>query len=101
MTTIYKVDNVPPVLYGGGFNILATLATSQTIVKGDALVPGAAGMVIKATALGIDAGAVTMKGSAEGGVISGSVGDERVIGYADESVTTTSAAKTIRVRSVI
>ena len=103
MTTIYAVGDVPPVLKGGGFIILGTLATSQTITKDDALVPGADGMLKKATSLGIVSGAVDMTSAAANGttVISGSAGTERIVGYADESVTTTSATATIRVRSVI
>ena len=103
MTTAYAADDVPPVLKGGGFIILATLSTSQTIAKDDALVADAAGQVKKASALGIVSGSTDVTSAAANGTttISGSAGTERIVGYAEESVTTTSKTATIRVRSVI
>lgn len=103
MTTAYAADDIPPVLRGGGFVILATLSTSQTIAKDDALVADAAGQVKKASALGIVSGSTDVTSAAANGTttISGSAGTERIVGYAEESVTTTSSTATIKVRSVI
>jgi len=101
-TTAYAAGDQAPVLSGGKFSVLATLATSQTIVKDDPLVAGADGTVQKADVLTIDSGATNVTSSAaNGAVISGSIGDAPIVGFADESVTTTSTTKTIRVRSVI
>lgn len=78
ITTAYAADDIPPVLKGGGFTVLATLAVSQTIAKDAKLAAGANGSVTAVTST------------------------ERVIGYADESVTTdSSTTKTIKVRSLI
>jgi hypothetical protein len=103
MASAYAANSLPPLLSGGGFVILATLSTSQTIAKDDALVADDDGCVKKATALGIVSGATSVTSAAANGTttISGSVGSERIVGYADESVTTTSATKTIAVRSLI
>ena len=103
MTTIYAADDVPPVLKGGGFIVLATLSTSQTVAKDDALVAADAGQVKKASALGIVSGSTGVTSAAANGTttISGSAGTERIVGYAEESVTTTSSTATIKVRSVI
>lgn len=103
ITTAYEVDSLPPVLKGGGFVILATLSAGQTVVKDDPLVADASGRVKKATPLGVASGSTQVTSTAANGtaVISGSVGTERIVGYADESVTTTSATATIRVRSLI
>ena len=101
--TAYAAGSVPPVLKGGGFVILATLSTSQTIAKDDPLVAADYGMVKKASALGIVSGATSVTSAAANGTttISGSAGTERIVGYAEESVTTTSSTATIKVRSVI
>lgn len=78
IATLYAVDDLPPVLKGGGFVILGTLAVSQTIAKDAKLAAGANGTVQAPT------------------------GSERIIGYADESVTTDgSNTKPIKVRSII
>jgi len=103
--TIYVVGDEAPVVKGGGFVILAKLATSQTIVAGDQLVPAAAGMLAKATALTgtITAGSTNVTGddATPPVVITGDVGVLPVVAIAEESVTTTSAAADIKVRSLI
>ncbi len=103
--TIYVVGDEAPVVKGGGFIILAKLATSQTIVAGDRLVPAADGMVQKATALlgTVTAGSTPVTGddATPPVVISGDVGILPLVAYAEESVTTTSATANIKVRSVI
>ena len=103
--TIYVVGDEAPVVKGGGFIILAKLATSQTIVAGDRLVPAADGMLQKATALSVTVatGAVAVLSTGAQPVIAaaGDVGVLPVDAIAEESVTTTSAAKDIKVRSVI
>lgn len=103
MTTAYAAGDVPPVLKGGGFIILATLSASQNVAKDDALVADADGRVKKASALEIVSGSTNVTSTAANGttIISGSAGTERIVGYAEESVTTTSSTATIKVRSVI
>lgn len=81
-TTIYEASDKVPIIRGGHFVIVAKLATSQTILKGDALVAAADGMVAK-------------KDDAE------ATHDFPIVGYAEEAVTTTSSAADILVRSVI
>lgn len=76
--TIYVADAQAAVLNGGGFIIVACLATSQTIAKGEALTSAAAGMVATSDLTA-----------------------EAIVAYAEESVTTTDTAKDIMVRSVI
>jgi len=103
MNTAYAAGDVPPVLKGGGFIILATLSASQNVAKDDALVADADGRVKKASALEIVSGSTNVTSTAANGttIISGSAGTERIVGYAEESVTTTSSTATIKVRSVI
>jgi len=66
--TLYAVNDKAPVLYGTGFVLVASLATAQTIVKGDRLSAGAAGQVIKtvspAVVVGVAMETVTTTGSA-------------------------------------
>ena len=91
MTTAYAADDVPPVLKGGGFVILATLSTSQTIAKDDALVADA--MVWSRRQVHSELFQVqpmSLPQQQTERPISGSAGTERIVGYAEESVTTTS-----------
>lgn len=103
--TIYVVSDEAPTLKGGGFVILAKLATSQAIVAGDQLVPAADGMLKKATALvgTITAGATQVTGddATPPVVITGDVGILPVVAIAEESVTTVGTAANIKVRSLI
>jgi hypothetical protein len=102
VNTIYAADAQAPVLYGGGFVIVATLTTSQTVVKGDRLVAGADGTVQKAAAAVTKAGSTPVTGSADDAPISGTVPEGGiVIGIAMESVTTTTAEADIMVLSLI
>lgn len=78
----YAVGDKVPVLGGGGFIIVGTLATSQTIVKGDQLVCAANGQLAKK-----DTAAAT--------------NDYPVVAIAEESVTTTASTAPIMVRSLI
>lgn len=75
--TLYTVDHMAPVVYGGGFVLVASLASSQTIVKGDHLSAGAAGQVVKTVTTGV------------------------VVGVAMETVTTTGSSADIMVLSLI
>jgi len=78
--TIYEADDMAAVLNGGGFIIVACLAVSQTITKGEALTSSAT------------AGQVTTS----------DLTAENVVAYAEESVATGGAAVAdIMVRSVI
>jgi len=66
--TLYAVNDKAPVLYGCGFVLVASLATAQTILKGDHLSAGALGQVIKTVSPAVVAGVametVTTTGSA-------------------------------------
>lgn len=74
--TIYVINDQAAVLNGGGFVVVGTLTTSQTIAKGAKLESGADG-TLQALAAGT------------------------LVGYAEESVTTTGATADIMTRSVI
>ena len=76
--TIYAQNDMAAVLNGGDFVIVACLATSQTITKGEALTSAAAGQLVTSDLTA-----------------------ENVVAYAEESVTTTDAIADIMVRSVI
>jgi len=101
--TIYTVNDQAPVLFGGGFVIVATLTTSQVIVKGDRLVAGAGGTVQKAAAATVTTGSATASAvDATTPTVDGSVGSDGIIvGIAMESVTTTSSAADLMVLSLI
>jgi hypothetical protein len=106
--TIYQANDRIPVLSAKGCLIRATLATSQVITRGDALVARATGFVTKAAAISgiVAAGATPVTSAAANGVgtvtIAGSqpVGG-RIIGYAEQTVTTTGSTASILVRSEI
>lgn len=76
--TIYVVNDQAAVLNGGGFVIVASLASGQNVTKDAELTSAAAGELVAAT-----------------------IGTNKVIAYAEESVNATSAAADIMVRSVI
>lgn len=103
--TIYVVGDHVPVVRGGGFIILGTLATNQTIVIGDRLVPAADGMLQKATALSVKvatgATPVTSTGAQPTIAAAGDVGVLPVVAIAEESVKTTTTAANIKARSLI
>jgi hypothetical protein len=106
--TIYEAGDEAPVIRGGGFIPNAKLAASQTIVKGDRLVPAADGMLQKATAIaGVVPGStgdttpVTSTSAKPAITMSGDVGALPVVAIAEETVTTTSTAANILVRSLI
>ena len=105
--TIYVVGDRIPVVSCVGSVIRATLATSQTITLGDALVAGATGFVTAATVIAATVGSGAATASAVDATrptvaVTGSmpVGG-RIIGYAAQSVTTTGAIASILVRSTI
>lgn len=105
--TIYVVNDRIPVLSAKGCLVRATLATSQTIVIGDALVAGATGFVTAAAAIAATVGSGAATASAVDATrptvaVTGSapVGG-RIVGYAAQSVTTTGATASILVRSEI
>jgi len=102
VNTIYAVNDQAPVLFGGGFVIVATLASSQVIVKGDRLVAGAGGTVQKAEAAVTKAGSTPVTGSADDAPISGTVPEGGiVVGIAMETLTTTDTAADLMVLSLI
>ena len=105
LATAYALNARVPVVSAKGCVVAATLATSQTIVRGDALITstGSPGMVCKATQLGVASGATAMTSAAANGVtdITGSAPaiGTRIVGYAEQSVTTTGSTATILIRS--
>jgi hypothetical protein len=103
VNSIYTVNAKAPVLCGGNFIVVAYLAQSQTIVKGDRLVAAASGMVSKAAAAVCTTGAATASAVVSTQpTITGSVGiGGIVIGIAMETVTTTSSEADIMVLSLI
>ncbi len=103
VNSIYAAGAKAPVLYGGNFVIVASLATSQTIVKGDRLVAAASGMVQKAAALVASTGSATASAvDATTPTIAGSIGAGGiVVGIAMETITTTDTAADIMVRSLL
>jgi hypothetical protein len=87
--TIYAADAQAPVLYGGGFVVVASLAVSQTISKGDRLVAAADGRVSEAAAATVTAGIVDVTSDAATATIDGTVpADGIVIGIAMQTITT-------------
>lgn len=76
--TIYVINDQAAVLNGGGFVIVARLASGQTITKDDELT-----------------------GAADGEVTAATIGTNKVIAYAEESVDAAGSALDIMVRSVI
>jgi hypothetical protein len=105
--TIYVVNDRIPVVSAKGSLVRATLATSQTITRGEALVATSAGMVVSASAIAATVGSGSATASAVDATrptvtVTGSVpAGGRIVGYADQSVTTTSATASIIVRSEI
>jgi hypothetical protein len=89
VNTIYAAGAQAPVLYGGGFVVVASLAENNIIVKGDRLVAAANGEVSKAAAAVTIAGDTDVKSSAAAAPISGTVPEGGiVVGIAMETVTT-------------
>jgi hypothetical protein len=105
ISTAYNTGDRLPVVSCKGGLVLATLATSQTIVNGDALACGTssnAGMVVAATKMIVTSGSATASAvSATQPTVTGSaaITGTRVVGYAAQSVTTTSSTSFILVRS--
>ena len=91
--TIYAAGAQAPVLYGGGFVVVASLAESNTIVKGDRLVAAANGEVSKAAAAVTKTGGnETVKSTDASAPISGTVPEGGiVVGIAMETVKTESS----------
>lgn len=101
--TIYAQYAQAPVLYGGGFVVVATLATNQTIAKGDRLVAAANGEVSEALAAACTTGSATASAVVSTTpTITGSVGiGGIVVGIAMETVTTTDESADLMVLSLI
>lgn len=101
--TIYAVNDMAPLLYGGHFTIVASLASGESVAAGARLVAGANGELIEDTA------AIATTGSATASVvdattptIDGSVGSDGIIvAIARETVDASAAAKDILVLSLI
>lgn len=102
VNTIYAAGAQAPVLYGGGFVVVASLAENNIIVKGDRLVAAANGEVSKAAAAVTKAGQTGVTSSAASAPISGTVPEGGiVVGIAMESVTTTDESADLMVLSLI
>jgi len=101
--TIYVTDAMAPVVSGGGFTIVARLASGQSVVKGAPLVAAASGELTAATITSVATGATTVTSSAaNGAIITGSMLPQGpIVGYAEETVDASGAAADILVRSVI
>ena len=100
--TIYVVDSLVGMVYGGGFSLRARLANGQNVEEGQALVPTAAGELTAAAALIIDTGSTAVTSvAADGAIITGDVGDNRLVAYAREAVDASGGAAAIVVDSLI
>lgn len=89
VNTIYAAGAQAPVLYGGGFVVVASLAENNIIVKGDRLVAAANGEVSKAAAAVTKTGNTNVTSTAATAPISGTVPEGGiVVGIAMETVTT-------------
>lgn len=99
---IYLIHAQVAVINGPGIVLVAHLAASQTVTKGERLVATADGELAAATALVIPSGTVAVLSSGAQPAITGAFGSEQiVVAIAEESVTTTGAAADILVRSLI
>lgn len=103
VNTVYAANAQAPVLYGGGFVVVASLADNNVIVKGDRLVAGANGEVTKALAATVTTGSTSASAtSAATPTVTGAVGiGGIVVGIAMETVTTSGASADLMVSSLI
>jgi hypothetical protein len=101
--TIYVVNAIAPVLYGGGFVVVGRLAQGQNVAAGARLVAAASGELTVAIAAIATTGASTASAvDATTPHISGSVGAQgMIVAIAMESVDASSAAQDIMVQSLI
>ena len=102
-TTAYAADDMAPVYYGGGFVVLASIASGNNVTKGMRLKPAANGqLAIATTALTIASGStnVTSTKANGSGIISGDAAGI-IVGIAMESVNASAAAKNCAVLSLI
>lgn len=100
--TAYGAGDWVPVLYGGHFVINARLANGQSVARGAWLVPAANGELTAASSLSVDSGGTSVTSTAaNGGIISGDVGDNIVVAIAMETVDASGGAKDIMVLSLI
>jgi len=100
--TAYSANDRAAVLCGGGFVLVARLASGENVSKGDLLVPAANGELKKASTLQIAEGSTTVTSTAANGdIITGHYGDAPIVAIAEESVDASSEAKDIMVRSLI
>ena len=100
--TIYgAAEDLVPVLNGGGFVVVGRLASGQSVVKGDPLVPVANGELAKGAALTITASGAANITDGQAVTGSGYGSEGPIVGYAEETVDASAAAKDIMVRSMI
>jgi hypothetical protein len=99
-TTIYKVNDEAPVLFGGHFVIIGSLQSGQNVTKGAKLVAAAAGELLAAAAITIVASGAAHITDGQG--VTGSYGVQGpVVAIARESVDASSSALPIMVESLI
>lgn len=101
--TIYAANAQAAVLFGGGFLITGSLASGQSVVKGDRLVAAASGeLTIAVAAIATTGSATASVVDATTPTIDGSVGSDGIIvAIAQQTVDASSAAKDIVVLSLI
>src|SRR3990167_1747933 len=95
--TAHAANDIIAILYGGGFDIQAVLATSQTITVDHVLIAGANGLVTEGAILSVSSGASTTDLTVDGSYPYAG----EPIATALENVTTTSAVARLAVRSRI
>jgi len=102
-STAYAADAMAPIYFGGGFIVLASIASGNNVTWGMRLKPAANGqLAIATTALTIASGStnVTSTKANGSGIISGDAAGI-IVGIAMESVNASAAAKNCAVLSLI
>jgi len=100
--TIYAQDAHAPVIHGPGIILMAQVATTLSITKGESLVQGANGELTKAVRMVTAAGTVAVTGDADDAHITGSLPDGGpIIAKAMETINTSGGAQLIKVMSLI
>lgn len=94
--TAYAADADCAVYIGGAFVFMGILASGESVARGAALIPAANGELAAAAALTIDSGATGVTSSAaNGAIISGDIGDDHIVAYAQETVDASGGAERI------
>lgn len=100
--TIYLDNAFVPVLYGGGFSVVASLASGDNVTIGALLVAAASGELTEADALAVPAGSTAVTSTSAAPAITGAYGSQGlVVARAMEDKDASSAAADIVVESLI